>query len=190
VIFVDGCFWHGRPRHATQPKNNRAFWQRKLAANKTRDRVVTRTFRAQGWRVLRIWEHELHRLKAGPNKVVQRIEKHLEYPQRTHKKRISQARLFAISVIFAVKFDTSPGLRPFHKPPGSAGVSPASRDLKIRTRRRDASAPRNGAPFEAERVKRNYCVATESKNFAPWRLGFLVVLRNRFLPPSDAIVPL
>jgi hypothetical protein len=50
-----------RARHATQPKNNRAFWQRKLAANKTRDRVVTRTLRAQGWRVLRIWEHELQK---------------------------------------------------------------------------------------------------------------------------------
>jgi DNA mismatch endonuclease (patch repair protein) len=78
ALFVDGCFWHGCPKHATRPKNNRAFWQRKLAANKTRDRLVTRTLRAQGWRVLRIWEHELQRLKAGPKKVVQRIEKHLE----------------------------------------------------------------------------------------------------------------
>ena len=67
-------------------------------------------------------------------------------------------------MFFAVKFDTSPGLRPFHKPLGSAGVSPSSREPKIRTRRRDASAPRNGAPFEAERVKRNCRVATEFKN--------------------------
>jgi DNA mismatch endonuclease (patch repair protein) len=78
VIFVDGCFWHGCPKHATQPKNNRAFWRRKLEGNKTRDRVVTRTLRAQGWRVVRIWEHELQRLKSGPNRVVQRIEKYLE----------------------------------------------------------------------------------------------------------------
>jgi DNA mismatch endonuclease (patch repair protein) len=78
ALFVDGCFWHGCPRHATQPKNNRAFWRRKLAWNKARDRLVTRTLRAQGWRVVRIWEHELQRLKSGPNKVVQRIEKHLE----------------------------------------------------------------------------------------------------------------
>ena len=78
VVFVDGCFWHGCPRHATQPKNNRAFWLHKLAANKTRDQVVNRTLRQAGWRVLRIWEHELQRLKVGPNRVVQRIEKHLE----------------------------------------------------------------------------------------------------------------
>jgi DNA mismatch endonuclease (patch repair protein) len=59
ALFVDGCFWHGCPKHATKPKNNRAFWQRKLSANKTRDKVVNRTLRRTGWRVLRIWEHAL-----------------------------------------------------------------------------------------------------------------------------------
>ena len=47
------------------PANNRAFWLKKLTANKTRDRLVTRTLRQRGWRVLRIWEHELTR-KTGP----------------------------------------------------------------------------------------------------------------------------
>ena len=61
AVFVDGCFWHGCPRHETKPRNNAAFWRRKFAANKTRDRLVTRTLRGQGWRVLRIWEHELAR---------------------------------------------------------------------------------------------------------------------------------
>ena len=61
AIFVDGCFWHGCPKHAIKPKNNRAFWHRKLAANKARDRLVTRALRRAGWRVLRIWEHELAR---------------------------------------------------------------------------------------------------------------------------------
>jgi DNA mismatch endonuclease, patch repair protein len=55
-VFVDGCFWHGCPKHATQPKNNRAFWQHKLAGNKVRDRLVTQTLRRAGWRVVRIWE--------------------------------------------------------------------------------------------------------------------------------------
>jgi DNA mismatch endonuclease (patch repair protein) len=32
-----------------------------LAANKARDRLVTRTLRRAGWRVLRIREHELAR---------------------------------------------------------------------------------------------------------------------------------
>jgi len=59
AVFVDGCFWHGCPRHATQPKNNAAFWQKKFAANQARDRLVTRALRRAGWRVLRVWEHEL-----------------------------------------------------------------------------------------------------------------------------------
>ena len=59
AIFVDGCFWHGCPKHATQPKNNRAFWRRKFSANKKRDRLVNRALRRTGWRVLRIWEHDL-----------------------------------------------------------------------------------------------------------------------------------
>ena len=61
AVFVDGCFWHGCPKHATQPKGNAAFWRKKFAANQTRDRLVTRTLRRAGWRVLRIWEHELAR---------------------------------------------------------------------------------------------------------------------------------
>src|SRR6266850_3377574 len=43
AVFVDGCFWHGCPRHATKPKNNRAFWRRKLSSNTARDAPVTRT---------------------------------------------------------------------------------------------------------------------------------------------------
>ena len=63
VIFVDGCFWHGCPKHGTTPLNNRAFWFKKLTRNKDRDRLVTRALRQDGWRVLRIWEHELTRRK-------------------------------------------------------------------------------------------------------------------------------
>ncbi len=59
AVFVDGCFWHACPKHATQPRNNTVFWRKKLAANQARDRLVTRTLRRAGWRVMRIWEHEL-----------------------------------------------------------------------------------------------------------------------------------
>ena len=61
AIFVDACFWHGCPKHATKPANNRAFWKKKLAGNKKRDRRVNRTLRRAGWRVIRIWECELAR---------------------------------------------------------------------------------------------------------------------------------
>lgn len=59
VVFVDGCFWHGCPKHGIAPKNNGVFWSEKLGGNKTRDRLVNRTLRKAGWRVVRIWEHDL-----------------------------------------------------------------------------------------------------------------------------------
>ncbi len=61
VIFMDGCFWHGCPKHSTMPANNRAFWSNKLNGNMARDRLVARALRNGGWRVLRIWEHDLTR---------------------------------------------------------------------------------------------------------------------------------
>ena len=59
ALFVDGCFWHGCPKHYIKPKNNSAFWKRKLHANRARDRQVNRELRRKGWRVVRIWEHDL-----------------------------------------------------------------------------------------------------------------------------------
>jgi DNA mismatch endonuclease (patch repair protein) len=61
AVFVDGCFWHACPTHCRMPAGNRSFWRAKLARNQARDRLVTRTLRKAGWRVLRIWEHDLHR---------------------------------------------------------------------------------------------------------------------------------
>ena len=61
AVFVDGCFWHGCPRHATWPKTRAAFWRKKILGNKARDRSVNRALRERGWHVLRIWEHELRR---------------------------------------------------------------------------------------------------------------------------------
>ncbi len=74
IVFVDGCFWHGCPKHANMPRNNRSFWTRKLNANKHRDRVVTRHLKKSGWHVLRIWEHEL----AAANSVRIRVQTALE----------------------------------------------------------------------------------------------------------------
>lgn len=58
AVFVDGCFWHSCPEHATFPKANEAFWARKLAGNVARDRDTDRRLEASGWLVVRIWEHE------------------------------------------------------------------------------------------------------------------------------------
>ena len=75
AVFVDGCFWHGCPTHETKPRNNAAFWRNKFARNKARDRLVTRTLRKNGWRVLRIWEHELKRKDEA--RLLRRLKSHL-----------------------------------------------------------------------------------------------------------------
>lgn len=58
AVFVDGCFWHRCPDHATEPKINQEFWDRKLRRNVERDRQVDASLSAAGWTVLRFWEHE------------------------------------------------------------------------------------------------------------------------------------
>jgi DNA mismatch endonuclease (patch repair protein) len=65
AVFVDGCFWHGCPRHATWPRTRAAFWKAKILLNKARDKRVNRLLRAESWTVLRIWEHELKRKAEG-----------------------------------------------------------------------------------------------------------------------------
>ena len=76
ALFVDGCFWHGCPKHGTQPAGNRSFWKKKFARNQTRDRLVNHTLRRAGWRVLRIWEHELG--KKNGAQLLRRIRRALD----------------------------------------------------------------------------------------------------------------
>ncbi|EOM74595.1 DNA mismatch endonuclease Vsr [Rhodococcus rhodnii] len=58
AVYVDGCFWHRCPQHATAPKNNAQWWADKLAANVARDRDTDARLREAGWTVVRVWEHE------------------------------------------------------------------------------------------------------------------------------------
>lgn len=57
AVFIDGCFWHGCPEHSNIPGTHREYWQPKLARNIERDRETTAMLQAEGWQVLRIWEH-------------------------------------------------------------------------------------------------------------------------------------
>jgi DNA mismatch endonuclease (patch repair protein) len=76
VVFVDGCYWHSCPRHSRLPDSNRAYWRDKFSRNKARDRSVTLALRRKGWRVLRIWEHELRK----PTRTIWRIRLALAWP--------------------------------------------------------------------------------------------------------------
>ena len=58
AVFVDGCFWHGCPKHLRLPRTHQEYWLQKIARNRQRDGIVTRSLRRKGWRVLRIWGKE------------------------------------------------------------------------------------------------------------------------------------
>lgn len=58
AVFVDGCFWHRCPEHATDPITHHGFWSEKLRRNVERDRQVDAALLLGGWTVLRFWEHE------------------------------------------------------------------------------------------------------------------------------------
>lgn len=58
AVFVDGCFWHRCPIHATKPRTNAEWWERKLGANVARDHRNDVVLKDHGWLVIRFWEHE------------------------------------------------------------------------------------------------------------------------------------
>lgn len=58
AVFVDGCFWHGCPIHASWPKANAEFWRSKIETNRARDVDTREKLEALDWKVIRIWEHE------------------------------------------------------------------------------------------------------------------------------------
>lgn len=75
VVFVDGCFWHGCPKCYRRPASNQTYWDEKIQRNHRRDLQVTRELRKSGWKVLRIWEHQLS--EKGLGRLINRISRAL-----------------------------------------------------------------------------------------------------------------
>jgi len=68
LIFIDGCFWHGCPHcNRKLPKTNREYWERKIKRTIERDKRNTKDLVENGWRVMRIWEHEMQNAAARSN---------------------------------------------------------------------------------------------------------------------------
>jgi DNA mismatch endonuclease (patch repair protein) len=72
AVFVDGCFWHGCPKHCRRPSSNTAYWTAKIDRNMARDARVSGDLRARGWRVIRLWEHDV---RDSPARCAARIER-------------------------------------------------------------------------------------------------------------------
>lgn len=63
ALFVQGCFWHAHQPCFRLPKTRRAWWRTKIGRNVARDRRQRYTLVNEGgWRVLKVWECQLHRV--------------------------------------------------------------------------------------------------------------------------------
>jgi DNA mismatch endonuclease (patch repair protein) len=75
VVFVHGCFWH---RHGcgktTTPKTRREFWENKFATNVERDRKAIDALKADGWRVIVVWECECNDVQTLSNRLRSELE--------------------------------------------------------------------------------------------------------------------
>jgi DNA mismatch endonuclease, patch repair protein len=60
VVFIDGDFWHGY-RFPAWKEDVSDFWKRKIGENRERDKKNFAKLRNMGWRVIRIWQHEIQR---------------------------------------------------------------------------------------------------------------------------------
>lgn len=61
AIFIDGCFWHKCPKCFPRLSTSKKYWVNKVGSNIRRDEKVTLELRRKGWRVIRIWEHEIRK---------------------------------------------------------------------------------------------------------------------------------
>jgi DNA mismatch endonuclease (patch repair protein) len=73
AIFCDSEFWHGYrwgKQRRSEHKTNQSYWYAKIERNRARDRLVNRTLKRRGWRVVRFWEREI---LLDPNACVERV---------------------------------------------------------------------------------------------------------------------
>jgi DNA mismatch endonuclease, patch repair protein len=75
AIFVDGDFWHGY-RFPKWQRRVSAFWVAKIQKNRKRDRNNFAKLRRRGWRVVRLWQHDIKKDLYGS---VGRLEKMLSH---------------------------------------------------------------------------------------------------------------
>lgn len=70
AVFLDSCFWHGCKSHCRLPESNAEYWREKISNNRKRDMTVNKEYKKMGWKVVRIWEHNL---KKNGEKIASKI---------------------------------------------------------------------------------------------------------------------
>ena len=79
LVFCDGDFWHGY-RYDRKKKPPKKFWRGKIERNMKRDRKVTRKLRADGWSVVRLWEHDIEKRPRSCLRKIKTILHHAKNP--------------------------------------------------------------------------------------------------------------
>ena len=75
AVFIDSDFWHGWHYAKWAHKLTSNFWTTKIESNRKRDIKVNRVLRKNGWKVLRVWEHQI---KKDPGTVILKLFKFLK----------------------------------------------------------------------------------------------------------------
>lgn len=70
AIFTDSCFWHKCPKHYRQPNSNKKYWIPKINRNVERAKEINRQLKKEGWKVIRLWEHDI---KKNPKRCINKI---------------------------------------------------------------------------------------------------------------------
>jgi DNA mismatch endonuclease (patch repair protein) len=90
IVFVDGDFWHGKNWNTLKAKlkqgHNAEYWIRKIERNAARDRKQSFELCKLGWRVLRVWESDVH---SNLGEVVRRVKSALEQRTGSHKSALT-----------------------------------------------------------------------------------------------------
>lgn len=59
AVFIDGDFWHGYRYNVWKKRLNSPYWRAKIERNIARDKRTFNKLRRNGWKVKRVWEHQL-----------------------------------------------------------------------------------------------------------------------------------
>lgn len=73
VIIIDSCFWHGCKKHCRIPETNHSYWVNEINRNRSRDKKVSKYYKENKWKIIRIWEHQLENQKQI-NKIFQDLK--------------------------------------------------------------------------------------------------------------------
>lgn len=81
VVFIDGDFWHGW-RFPLWRHKLANLWQEKISATRERDKRNFSKLRRQGWKVIRLWEHQI---ETDPERCIDKILAAMKQSQHAYK---------------------------------------------------------------------------------------------------------